>query len=87
MGAGITMSSLKKLTRRLHSAETYTLCCEASRDIVSAEIARSDCELIEQEASAIYAEIFIMEPGSENAKMAKNIADQITSGILITASK
>lgn len=72
------MTSLEKLNRRLRSAETYTLCCEASRDVASAESSRSDCELVEQEASAIYAEIFISEPKSENAKTARDIADQIS---------
>jgi len=76
--ADLVSERLEKLNRRLRSAETYTLCCEASRDIASAESARSDCELVEQDASSIYAEIFIAEPNSENAKMAKDIADQIS---------
>lgn len=72
------MNNLEKLSRRLRSAETYTLCCEASRDVVSAETARSDCELVELEASAIYAAIVAANPGSENTRAARDIADQIS---------
>ena len=72
------MTNLEKLSRRLRSAEAYTLCCEASRDVLSAEVARSDCELVEQEASSIYAEIVVQDPGSENSKSARDIADQIS---------
>ena len=72
------MTNLEKLSRRLRSAETYTLCCEASRDVLAAESARSDCELVELEASKIYAEIVVADPASENAKTARCIADQIS---------
>ena len=74
----MNMTNLEKLSRRLRSAETYTLCCEASRDVLAAESSRSDCELVELEASAIYAEIVASNPGSENAKAARDIADQIS---------